>query len=63
MQGKPPISLVKADTPVEPAVSQRQVYLVVVDEAGVPTIRCLTGAQEMLFGEQTYLVIPQEQVG
>ena len=57
MQGK--ISLVKTEHPTTGSETKRQVYLVVV-EAGVPTIKSIEGAQEMLFGEKTYLVIPQE---
>lgn len=58
----PKISLVKTEHPaITPA--PRQVYLVVVDETGKPSIRPLARAQEMLFGETTYLVIPQEDLG
>lgn len=58
----PKISLVKPQTTPVPPELQRaaQVYLVVIDGAGVPSIKSLAGAQEMLFGNQMYLVIPQD---
>jgi hypothetical protein len=40
--------------------TDRAIYLLIIDEHGVPFIRDIEGAQQMLFGERTYYVIPQE---
>jgi hypothetical protein len=37
----------------------QQIYLLTIDAEGTPTLTPLTNAQEMLFGDQAYLVIPQ----
>lgn len=48
------LSLVKPDRKVTRS------YLLTIDEKGEPTLTPIDNAQEMLFGDKTYLVIPQK---